>query len=37
MNAPDADSPIDSRLEAEIIAAVEAGEAELTSLFSPHW
>jgi acetylornithine deacetylase len=34
MNAPDAGSPIDSTLEAEIISAVEAGEAELTSLLA---
>jgi len=34
MNAPDADPPIDSRLEAEIIAAVAAHEAELIALLA---
>ena len=34
MNAPDAGPPIDSRLEAEIIAAVAANEAELTALLA---
>ena len=34
MNAPDADLPIDSRLEAEIIAAVAANDAELIALLA---